>query len=292
MNKKPCRVLIIGASGMLGNAALRFFSQYEDFETFGTVRAEQKKFLLPPHLHTKIISNIEIENTDSLKDLFFKTNPDIVINCIGIVKQLSQSSDALVAIPVNSLLPHRLASLCQIINARLIHISTDCVFSGAKGMYVESDFPDANDLYGRSKYLGETDYPHAITLRTSMVGHELDGSHSLLGWFLRQQGDVKGYSNAIFSGLPTVEICQIIRDFIIPRPDLQGVYHVSSDPINKFEFLSLVAKVYRKDISIKEDRSLVIDRSLDSTLFRISTGYHPQSWPELIRKMYEFSKII
>jgi dTDP-4-dehydrorhamnose reductase len=288
MKKKPCRVLIIGASGMLGNSAFRFFSQFDDFETLGTVRTEEKRFLLPLHLHPKIISNIDAENTDTLKDLFSKINPDIVINCIGIVKQIKQSTDALVAISINSLLPHRLASLCQNIKARLIHISTDCVFSGAKGMYIESDLPDANDLYGKSKYLGEVDYPHTITLRTSMVGHELNTSLSLLGWFLGQQGAVKGFSKAIFSGLPTVEICRIIRDFIIPRPDLHGVYHISSEPINKFEFLSLVAKVYGKDISIEEDRSILIDRSLDSTLFRVSTGYNPQSWHKLIKKMREF----
>lgn len=289
MNKKNYRILIIGASGMLGNSAMRFFSQYEEFETIGTVRTEHKKLLLPLKYHKNIICDINIESDDVLEKLFLKVKPDLVVNCIGIVKQLSQSDDALVAIPINSLLPHKLAKFCERINARLIHISTDCVFSGSKGMYIESDIPDAKDLYGKSKYLGEVDYPNTITLRTSMVGHELNTSRSLLGWFLAQEGDVRGFSNAIFSGLPTVEICRIIRDYIIPQTSLCGIHHVSSEPINKFEFLNLVAKIYGKHISIIEDKSLTINRSLDSTKFKNLTGYHSESWPELIKKMHEFN---
>ena len=189
---------------------------------------------------------------------------------------------------INALLPHRLARLCEVTGARLVHMGTDCVFSGAKGMYTEADASDAKDLYGRSKYLGEVDYPHAITLRTSIIGHELNGSRSLVGWFLAQEGSVKGFKRAIFSGLPTVEIARLIRDYVIPYPDLHGLYHVSAEPINKFDLLTLVANHYGKSIDILRDETFVIDRSLDSTRFRAVTGFHPAPWDELIRVMHNF----
>jgi dTDP-4-dehydrorhamnose reductase len=225
---------------------------------------------------------------DSLVSLFSKIRPDIVINCIGLVKQLSEANDPVAAIPMNSLFPHRLARLCGLANTRLVHISTDCVFSGARGMYTEADISDAKDLYGRSKFLGEVDYPHAITLRTSIIGHEMGGTRSLIGWFLAQTNCVKGYKRAIFSGLPTVELARVIRDHVIPHPELHGLYHVSTEPISKFELLTLVGQTYAKTIDINADDQLVIDRSLDSNRFRHATGYAPKPWPELISSMRDF----
>jgi dTDP-4-dehydrorhamnose reductase len=221
--------------------------------------------------------------------LFAKVKPHVVINCIGLIKQLAEADDPLSAIPINALLPHRLARLCDVAGARLVHMSTDCVFAGTKGMYTEADMSDAKDLYGRSKYLGEVDYPHAITLRTSIIGHELSGAHSLVGWFLAQQGSVRGFRRAIFSGLPTVELARVIRDHVIPHPELRGLYHVSAEPINKFDLLTLVARAYGKTIDITPDDKLAIDRSLDSSRFRQATGYQPEPWPELVRRMREFA---
>jgi dTDP-4-dehydrorhamnose reductase len=230
-----------------------------------------------------------VENFDSVVSLFAKVRPEVVINCIGLVKQLSEADDPLVALPINALLPHRLARLCAASGARLIHLSTDCVFSGSKGMYLETDISDAKDLYGRSKYLGEVDYTNAITLRTSIIGHELDGARSLIGWFLSQNGRVKGYRRAVFSGLPTVVVARVIRDYVIPRPDLHGLFHLSAEPINKYDLLKLVAQTYGKQIDIEPDEQLVIDRSLDSSRFRNETGFQPAPWPELIRDMHDFS---
>ena len=193
------------------------------------------------------------------------------------------------AISINALLPHRLARLCDVVSARLVHMSTECVFAGTKALYREEESPDAKDLYGLSKYLGEVDYPHAITLRTSIIGHELDSAHGLIGWFLAQNGAVKGFTRAIFSGLPTVELARVIRDFVIPNPELHGVYHVSAEPIAKYDLLQLVAQIYEKNIVINPDDSLVIDRSLNSDRFRKITGYQPSGWPELIRRMHEFA---
>ena len=236
-----------------------------------------------------MVTGVDVENIDSLTRLFARVRPNVVINCIGLVKQLIEADDPLVAIPINAILPHKLANLCDVAGARFVHISTDCVFSGDRGMYTEADICDAKDLYGRSKYLGEVDYPHAITLRTSIIGHELAGTQSLLGWFLSQKGSVPGFRRAIFSGLPTVELARVIRDHVIPHPELHGLYHVSANPINKFDLLSLMALAYEKTIDILPDDKLVIDRSLDSSRFREITGYKPKHWSDLVRCMREFS---
>ena len=289
MTDKKTKVLVLGATGMLGNAVLRLFAQSAGYEVVGSARSWSALRLLPADLSDRVICGVDVEHIDSLINLFSKVQPNVVINCIGLVKQLAEADDPLAAIPINSLLPHRLARLCGVAGARLVHMSTDCVFSGAKGMYTEADMSDAKDLYGRSKYLGEVDYPHAVTLRTSIIGHELSGGHSLVGWFLAQQGGVKGFRRAIFSGLPTVELAKVIRDHVIPHPELQGVHHVSADPINKFDLLTLISNVYGKKIDIATDDHFIIDRSLDSSRFRNATGFQPQSWPELVRRMREFS---
>lgn len=282
------KILVLGATGMLGNAVLRLLGQDGIYQVFGSVRSTEALRLLPGYLHLRVICGVDVENVDSLTRLFAVVHPDVVINCVGLVKQLAEADDPLAAIPINSLLPHRLARLCEVAGARLVHMSTDCIFSGAKGMYTEADASDAKDLYGRSKYLGEVDYPHAITLRTSIIGHELDGARSLIGWFLAQEGSVKGYKHAIFSGLPTVEVARVIRDHVIPHPELRGVYHVSAEPINKFDLLTWVAQTYGKIIDISADDQLVIDRSLDSTRFRRATGFAPKPWSELINSMRDF----
>ena len=286
--KFKMKVLVLGVSGMLGNAIFRFLSDGGDISVKGTVRTDRIKRYIAEPLHSSIISGVDVTNLDNLVTVFAKSRPDVVINCIGLVKQLSASDDPLEAIPINSLLPHRLAQLCSAMDARLVHMSTDCVFSGSKGMYRESDIPDATDLYGRSKFLGEVDYLNAITLRTSIIGHELDGARSLICWFLAQNHPVKGFKQAIFSGLPTVEIARIIRDFILPNTSLQGVYHVSADPISKYDLLHFVAQSYGKEIKIIEDTTVAIDRSLDSSRFRSTTGFKPKKWPELVRLMREF----
>lgn len=282
------KVLILGVSGMLGSAMFRVLSESAELIVYGTVRSEKSIAHLPSSLHNRIIRDIDVENYDVLVNAFSQIHPDVVINCIGLVKQLADVNDPLHAIPLNSLLPHRIAALCKATKARFIHISTDCVFSGEKGNYIESDFPDAHDLYGRTKFLGEVDLPHAITLRTSIIGHELIGNKSLVNWFLTQSGAINGYTKAFFSGLPTVELSKIIRDIVIPRKSLHGIYHVSSAPISKYSLLQLIAKIYDKKIEINPSEYLVIDRTLNSACFNEATGYNAPEWPELIKQMYEF----
>lgn len=282
------KVLVLGASGMLGNAVLRYFATQTEHEALGVVRSAGSARLLPASLQDNIALGGDVDDVDALVRMFDRHRPTVVINCVGLVKQLGDAKDPLAAIPINAVLPHRLARLCALAGARLVHLSTDCVFAGDKGMYREDDLPDAQDVYGRTKLLGEVDYPHALTLRTSIIGHELASHHSLVCWFLSQHDSVRGFSKAIFSGLPTVEIARVIDEYVLDRTELHGLFHLSAEPIDKFSLLQLVAKTYGKDIEVTDDQSLEIDRSLDSTRFRDVTGYQPEPWPDLIHRMHEF----
>lgn len=282
------RVLVLGASGMLGHAVLRVLAAGPGFEPTGTVRSEAAARRLPPALHDKVVAGIDIDNFDTLARAFAEARPHAVVNCVGLVKQLAAADDPLAAIPVNALLPHRLARLCAVAGARLVHVSTDCVFAGTRGLYKEDDPADAPDLYGRSKRLGEVDYPHAVTLRTSIVGHELGSAHGLVEWFLSQQGAVRGFTRAVFSGLPTVELATVIRDRVLPDAALSGLYHVAAAPISKHDLLTLVASRYGKAIRIDPDDSVVVDRSLDAARFERATGYAAPPWEELVRRMHAF----
>lgn len=281
------KILILGATGMLGSAAYRLFAGSTGFEVAGTIRGWSPPNLISQVPNATIIGGVDVADFDAVTRAIGKLRADIVVNCIGVVKQLDAAKDPLVSIGVNSLLPHRLAALCLAAGARLIHVSTDCVFDGKKGNYNEADFADATDLYGRTKFLGEVDYPHAITLRTSIIGHEIGANVSLIDWFLSQSGPVvKGYRKATYTGLPTVELARVIRDIVVPRTAMHGVWHVSSDPINKYELLGLVRRTYSKAIEIIPDDSVVIDRSLDGSRFRNETGYVADPWPQLIERMH------
>jgi dTDP-4-dehydrorhamnose reductase len=282
------KVLVLGASGMIGSTVIRVMSERSDYEVWGTVRAEGIKQFFSAAIANNLVIDVDVENHDALVKVLKQLCPDVIVNCAGLTKHKPEADDPLISIPINTLMPHRLAKLCALIGARLIHISTDCVFSGEKGGYVESDFADARDVYGKSKALGEIDYPNTITLRTSTIGHELQSTYGLLDWFLSQGERCKGYSRAIFSGVPTIVLAQIIRDVVIPRKELSGIYHVAAKPINKYELLKLIAEVYGKSIQISSDDSLVIDRSLNADKFCAATGYVAPEWPELIRMMHAY----
>ncbi|AHB08132.1 dTDP-4-dehydrorhamnose reductase [Pandoraea pnomenusa 3kgm] len=283
------KILVLGASGMLGNAVFRTLSATSGLNVVGTLRSDGARRHFAPELQASLVSGVDVEREDSLVRIFTEVQPDVVVNCVGLIKQLGNAKDPIAAIPINAMLPHRLSLLCELVEARLIHVSTDCVFAGDKGRYLESDTPDATDVYGRTKLLGEVEGPHAVTLRTSIIGHELNSHFALVDWFLAQSGSVKGFRRAVFSGLPTVELAEVIRDYVLPNPGLSGLYHVSVDPINKFDLLSLVADVYGKDIEITPNDDLVIDRSLNSDRFRAATGFRPKPWRALVEKMHLFA---
>ena len=279
-------ILVLGASGLLGSAAFRILSEKSDWHVFGAVRSQHARKFFCPELHARLLGGLDVLDDGALQQVMFELKPDIVINCVALTKGSKDSHDPLKLTEIYAILPHRLAVFCSLIGARLIHISTDGVFSGAKGNYTENDPPDALDSYGISKRLGEVIYPHSVTLRTSMIGHELQGANSLLEWFLAQEGQCRGHTHSVFSGLPSVVICEIIRDHIIPRPDLSGIYHLAAEPISKYDLLTLVAGIYGKTIEVIPDDKIVIDRSLVAGKFRQATGYKPPNWKQLIHTMH------
>jgi len=232
------------------------------------------------------IDGIDVTNVQSVVDTLALVRPAVVVNCVGVIKQLPAAQDRLLSLTVNSVLPHRLQRLCQASGARLIHFSTDCVFRGDKGRYTEDDPSDATDLYGRTKYLGETAGAGALTLRTSIIGREIDTRHGLVEWFLSQRGKaVQGFTRAIYSGFTTHALARIVRAVIADHPDLSGTVQVASEPIAKHDLLGLLRDAYHADIDIVPDDATRIDRSLDGSRFRRLTGFVPPSWPAMIAEM-------
>ena len=228
------KILVLGASGMIGSAIFRVLSSVSDYEVYGSIRSKElKRFFSDSQEERLIICNDVLDQTQLVR-LFSNIKPDVAINCVGLTKHHKEADDVLIATPLNTLLPHLLADLCKACSARLIHISTDCVFSGSRGNYLEGDHSDATDVYGKTKYLGEvTGLPHVVTLRTSTIGHELHSSYGLLEWFLSQEGACTGFNKAIFSGLPNTVFAEIVRDYVLSNPELQGLYQVGAAPIGK-----------------------------------------------------------
>jgi len=279
------KVLVVGGGGMLGHKLVQVFSR--EFDVYTTLRSTtgtyEKFNIFNP---AKTFENIEIKNISAIDAVFQKIQPDVVVNAVGLIKQLPNSASVIETLTVNSIFPHRLAELATKYGSRLICISTDCVFSGEKGNYTENHVPDALDLYGMSKNLGEVRSDGCLTIRTSIIGRELLTKHSLVEWFLgHTSGSVQGYTEAIFSGFTTLDLAEILAKVIRDHPTLSGVYHVSSDPITKYDLLQLIKSAYRVDVEVEPSNKVKIDRSLDSTRFRNATGIFPASLPEMIERM-------
>ncbi len=272
---------------MLGHTLLKYLTNKSNYDVYCTLRAKNNKLTELFKSTEKFYVGFSAKYIEKFDSLFKSLRPDFVINCIGVIKQVDSSKNVTKILPINSIFPHQIAELCEIYNIRFIHVSTDCVFNGEKGSYKENDVPDAKDLYGISKFLGETYnyYPDSLTIRTSIIGPELNTKNSLLGWFLAQEKKVLGYKNAIFSGLTTIELSRVIHKYLLCRNDLKGLYHISSNPINKYDLLKLLAFYYEKEIDINVDESIVIDRSLDSNKFKKVTGYIPPNWHVLLEEM-------
>ncbi len=270
---------------MIGSSMVWHMANRSRVAVFGVARDPKRAVALGRSYLDLITYFSEYDDDEKLLMLFKNISPDVVINCIGLTKHLPEGNLPTSAIFMNALLPHRLAECCQIINARYIQISTDCVFSGVgKGNYTESDNPDAMDLYGRTKILGEVYGPNCLTIRTSTVGHEIQTRNGLLQWFLSQQ-ECDGYVNAIFSGLTSDELATTVRDYILADPKLSGLYHVGGHKISKLALLSLINEAYNSNVIIKENVDFVIDRSLDSSKFQLDTGYVSPPWRQLINTM-------
>lgn len=272
---------------MLGSALFAELPKVSpSYRTIGSVRPGSPTPILNESMSLSTLQ--DVFDKDALLDIMKSNNVDVVINAIGVIKQISSEVKKSDFVKINSWLPHYLMELCDEYGARFIEVSTDCVFKGSKGLYSEKDVPDARDIYGMSKLLGEvTDNPNALTIRTSIIGHESGRAASLIDWFLSTSGQVKGFDKAIFSGFPTAYLAQIIGQYILPNKTLRGLYHISAKPIDKYSLLCLVAQKYQHNVKLVPNSDLVIDRSLDSSRFMTETGFVPPEWSELIDIMKE-----
>jgi len=283
--KAIMRVLVLGGLGMLGHKLCQVLSG--EMDVWATVRRGADVLCSTGILESeRIIEGVDAQQTSTVRSALLTVQPDVVVNCIGIVKQLPEAQDPALSIEINALLPHRLANLCAEVGAYLLHISTDCVFSGQQGDYTEDDRSDATDLYGRSKSLGEVIRPHCLTLRTSIIGRELRGQHGLIEWLLSQQGQcIQGYSRAIFTGLTTQALSELIAKLIARTPRLEGLYNVASTPISKYDLLNLVKSAYYLSVRIEPSPEVVIDRSLDGARFLAETGLIVKGWDSMLSQL-------
>ncbi len=262
---------------MLGHTL--YLELKKTFEVLGVCRSQK--------WHPDLVSGIDTNDLGKVSEVVQKFKPDFILNAVGVIKQLDISKNKLHSIEINSLWPHKLCEIASEVGAKVVHFSTDCVFTGQKGDYTEADLTDARDTYGLTKLMGEVDYAHSLTLRTSIIGHELRSNVSLIDWFLSQQNECSGFQKAIYSGFPTITIARFLKKYVFENW-FSGMYHFSSEPINKFELLNLVAKQYDKQIKINPNTEFKIDRSLNSDKLRKLTGYVPPTWPELVAEMHGF----
>jgi dTDP-4-dehydrorhamnose reductase len=284
MNEERTRVLVIGATGMLGHKVWQVLGCR--FDAWAAVRTVAPVRATGLYDGPQVIEHVAAEDFASVEGAIDRARPHVIVNCVGIVKQLKAAHDAVQSIQINALFPHQLAGAARARGARLVHISTDCVFAGTKGHYVEDDFADAYDLYGRSKFLGEVASEGCLTLRTSIVGRELSATTGLLEWFLANRGGrVKGFTTAHFSGLTTMALARTIGDVIERFPQLSGVYHVASEPISKYDLLIRFNRAFNAGIEIEPSDALRIDRSLNGARFAAATGLSSGSWDAMVSEL-------
>lgn len=276
------KILVLGASGMLGHMLFAELLR-RGFDVYGSAR---RVMPCKPAWRARLRGGLDARNPATVEEALTAVRPDVAINAVGLIRQIPEGREALPCLLINAVFPWRLVELCRQRHIRLIHYSTDCVFDGRKGSpYLEGDAPTATDFYGRSKSLGEVRGENALTLRTSLIGPELRGKHSLLEWFLAQEGSVNGYTDAIYSGLPTSEHARVLADYVLPNAGLNGVYQVSAQPISKYDLLCLINAVYQKGLTIIPHARAGEDKRLSGEAFRQATGYEPPAWPVLLEAM-------
>jgi dTDP-4-dehydrorhamnose reductase len=279
------RVLVLGGDGMLGHQLVRALRPRHQVRA--TLRGGAPGWpdapLFPPE---ETYTGVDVRRPEAVLGALADFRPQAVVNAVGVVKQRAEGKDPLPNLQVNAVFPHQLAAMCQATGARLVHLSTDCVFSGRKGGYTEDDVPDAEDLYGRSKLLGELRQGGCLTLRTSMIGLEVTRKSSLVEWFLAQPGAVRGFTGAIFSGLTTLELARLIGRLLEQHPDLDGLWHVAAAPISKHDLLTqLAAALGRSEVRVEPSADFACDRSLDGSAFRRRTGYEAPSWSRMLEEL-------
>ena len=285
------RVLVLGVNGLIGHTLYRKLKQ-EGYEVFGTMRRAKKEFMQYDFLQADtIIDGLDVHDISDVSEAILQVQPSVVINCIGITRRKDEISSSIQAIKINALLPHQMAKLCQDMSIRMIHLSTDCVFSGDSGLYSEDNIPDASDMYGRTKAMGEVlDNPNCLTLRSSFLGTEISDRTELLEWLLAQTGQtIKGYTRAIYSGVSTVYLSSVITDVLKYYPQLSGLYQIASEtPISKYDLLSIAKKAFNIDVEIVEDDSYASDKSLSGTRLKKIMHYRVPSWSDMLQELADW----
>ena len=284
------RVMVLGGAGMLGHKMFQVV-QERLAGTFCTVREDIRK---PPFDSVEllqgddVVPGVDVTDFPALEAVLSAFRPEYVVNCVGVIKQRAEAVSPIPSITINSLLPHKLAQMAAHWGGRVIHFSTDCVFSGKRGGYTEEDHSDAEDLYGKTKFLGEVAVSNALTLRTSISGRELTEHRSLLDWFLAQNHKtVRGYRRVIYPGVTTNYLAELVASIIQEHPGLNGLYQVASEPISKYDLLCLLREAYQLDVRIEPDDLEVSDRSMRCDRLREAIDYKCSPWPALARQLAE-----
>ena len=285
-------VLILGASGLLGNVLFWHLSEncHKKFKVWGTFRSQAYIDSFPTKYINRALKVNDLLKIEDLENVISDSTPDVIINCLSVGQ--NDFADTSKLLSIFAIFPQKLNTLCRERSIRLIQISSDGVYSGSKGFYSENDLPDFIDDYGMSKFLGEISGENCLTIRSSFIGHDFINKKGLVDWFLSQKNYCKGYQHYIFSGFPVNVFSEILADKVLENKALHGIYHIASKPISKYDLLHIIANVYEKEISIKPDRTISINRSLNSEKFLNATGYEAPNWNVLIKSMNNFSKIM
>jgi dTDP-4-dehydrorhamnose reductase len=280
------RILILGVSGLIGHKLLQELSL--DFEVFGTLRRNKIEYGdLALFDGENIIENIDILDFESLTKVFRAINPEVILNCIGITKRKIDINYPALAISINAYFPHKLASWAKEYQKRVIHFSTDCVFDGKIGNYNEESLTTAEDIYGRTKALGEINYNHTLTIRSSFIGQELFNKTELLDWFLAQNGKkIYGFKNTFYSGVSTIFMAQLVKNIILNFPELSGVYQLAPEkPISKFDLLNIAKYAFNVNVEIMPDEANIHRPTLDASKLKNKINLVVPSWHKMMNEL-------
>ena len=284
------KILILGGSGMLGH---KFLESWQKSHIVKCTLRKEIQFYNNSHFLNKenSIENVDVLDITKVDKVIEDFMPDILVNCVGVTKQIIDQSKIMHSIYINSYLPHKLKEISEKYNTRLILMSTDCVYSGDKGFYKEDDISDATDIYGKTKALGEIDSEGVLTLRKSTIGLEIYNKHGLIEWFLGQKEIVNGYSKAIYSGVTSQELANIIETIMIDYPNMSGLYNIASKPISKYKLLSDLNERLNNILDIQSDDTVVCDRSLDPNKFQNDTKIQVKAWEVMLDELAEEIKL-
>ena len=280
------RIIILGASGLIGHKLLQKLSN--DFDVYATLHRSKESYgLMPLFSGQNIIDEVDVSDFENVSAILHSVNPNVILNCIGITPRKDEINNLYKVIKINSLFPHQLANWAKVNNKRVIHFSTDCVFNGSTGNYTENSLTTAEDVYGRTKALGEINYSHTLTIRSSFIGQELFGKTELLDWFLNQEGKrINGFTNTLYSGVSTNFMTHVVKTIILNAPELSGLYQLAPDkPISKYELLCIAKRAFDVNIEIIPENEYVHTPTLNGSKLKDNIKINVPSWKEMMKDL-------